>query len=115
QKSRWFQQRTGDDQQRLRVNDELRALISFKQLNLMHEWPVLGPFDAVFCRNVLIYFDPETKKAVIEQFAKFMHRDSRLFLGHSESLFRMTELFIPLGQNVYTRTSPGLSDFSVHP
>lgn len=103
QQSRWFHQGEGNDQRTLRINDELRALISFKQLNLLHEWPMHGPFDAVFCRNVIIYFDPQTKKATVERFAKYMHQDSRLFLGHSESLFRITDLFSPMGKTIYTK------------
>jgi chemotaxis protein methyltransferase CheR len=103
QQSRWFRRVECSDQRTLQVNDELRALISFKQLNLLHEWPMHDTFDAVFCRNVIIYFGPQTKKAIVEQFANYMHQDSRLFLGHSESLFRISDLFSPLGQTIYTK------------
>ena len=102
QKMRWFQ-RIEDDKPMLIANDELRSLIRFKQLNLLQEWSLYGVFDAVFCRNVTIYFDPETKKSVVEQFAGCMHSDSQLFLGHSESLFRVSDLFQPLGNTVYKK------------
>lgn len=101
QKATWFQRVEVGGRQRLRANDALRSLISFKQLNLLQESSSRGTFDAVFCRNVIIYFDPQTKKAVVEQFAKYMHTDSRLFLGHAESLFRISESFEPLGSTIY--------------
>ncbi len=101
--SRWFRRGKDSNTGMTRVNEELRSLIYFKQLNLLDEWPVKGPFDAVFCRNVIIYFDRETKKAIVERFARLMHDESRLFLGHSESLFRITECFESLGTTIYKK------------
>lgn len=69
-----------------RAGDELRALIAFKSLNLIRPWPIKGPFDAIFCRNVVIYFDQPTQEVLWEQFARVMAPGSRLYLGHSERI-----------------------------
>jgi chemotaxis protein methyltransferase CheR len=75
------------------VQDELRNLITFKQLNLMHEWPVRGPFDAIFCRNVIIYFDEASKKVVVGSFYNRLVEGGYLLLGHSESLISLSTQF----------------------
>lgn len=85
------------------VAPALRQLITFKQLNLMHEWPMRGPFDAIFCRNVVIYFDIETKRALFERMAQLQPPGSILFLGHSESLYRISERYELIGRTVYRR------------
>ncbi len=87
----------------VRVSPALRALVQFKQANLVDAWRHAEPFDAVFCRNVIIYFDPATKKAVVERFARYMRADGRLFLGHSESLYGVAALYRSLGSTVYAR------------
>jgi len=87
----------------LQVSASLRQLITFKQLNLMHEWPMRGPFDAIFCRNVVIYFDIETKRALFERMAQLQPPGSILFLGHSESLYRVSERYELIGRTVYRR------------
>ncbi len=85
------------------VAPELRALITFKQLNLMHELPMTGPLDVVFCRNVVIYFDKSTQRLLFERIAKLQRVDDVLFLGHSESLFKVTERYGLIGKTIYRR------------
>jgi chemotaxis protein methyltransferase CheR len=87
------------------VQDELRNLITFKQLNLMHEWPVRGPFDAIFCRNVIIYFDKDTQRALFERMAALQRPGDMLFLGHSESLYRVSDKYELVGRTVYRRNA----------
>lgn len=70
----------------VRVDDRARNLISFKILNLLHDWPFAGPFDIVMCRNVVIYFDVETQRNLWPRFAQKMAEDGRLYIGHSERL-----------------------------
>ncbi|WP_118137327.1 protein-glutamate O-methyltransferase CheR [Oceanicella sp. SM1341] len=70
----------------LEMRPVLKAPIRFRQLNLLHQWPVKGPFDAIFCRNVLIYFDTETKLGIVDRFADLLAPHGALYLGHSESL-----------------------------
>ena len=88
---------------RLRAGEQLRSLITFKQLNLMHEWPMRGPFDAIFCRNVIIYFDKETQRALFERMARLQRPGDYLFLGHSESLYRVSERYDLIGKTIYRR------------
>ena len=78
-------------------------MISFKRLNLMDAWPVQGPIDVQFCRNVVIYFDKQTQKRIFDQFAERMVDGSCLFIGHSESLFKVTDRFELMGQTIYRK------------
>lgn len=76
---------------KLCVSEALKEHITFKQLNLMEPFPVKGPFDVIFCRNVAIYFDKATQKMIFERFAKLMPSDGWLYIGHSENLFTVTD------------------------
>ena len=80
------------------VDDRVKRLVSFGRVNLLDDARVAaeGPFDAIFCRNVLIYFDKETQKRVVESFAKALRPGGYLFLGHAESLFHLTDLYEPV-------------------
>lgn len=69
-----------------RVTQSVRALIQFRQMNLIRPWPVKGPFDAVFCRNVVIYFDAETQDQIWRRFEATIAPGGHLFIGHSERL-----------------------------
>jgi chemotaxis protein methyltransferase CheR len=67
-----------------RVNDEVRSLISFKELNLIGPWPMQGKFDIIFCRNVVIYFEEATQSSLWVRFRDIMTPQGRLYIGHSE-------------------------------
>jgi chemotaxis protein methyltransferase CheR len=82
-RQRWFEA-TPDG--RLQAAASLRSLISFRELNLMGEWPMKGPFDVIFCRNVAIYFDEPTQCAIWERMAKLLPVGGRLSIGHSERI-----------------------------
>lgn len=66
------------------VKDEVRQLIAFKELNLLKDWPMKGPFNAIFCRNVVIYFDEQTQNVIWTRFHPLLDHTGRLYVGHSE-------------------------------
>jgi chemotaxis protein methyltransferase CheR len=103
--SRFFRKGSGEHAGQFRAQDELRNLITFKQLNLMNEWPVRGPFDVIFCRNVIIYFDKETQRALFERMATLQRPGDMLFLGHSESLYRVSDKYELVGRTIYRRNA----------
>jgi chemotaxis protein methyltransferase CheR len=85
------------------MKDELCELITFAHLNLLNEWPMSGPFDVIFCRNVVIYFDKPTQRRLFDRYAEMLRPDGWLFIGHSESLLNVTDRFEPVGRTVYRR------------
>ena len=85
------------------MKSELRRLITFKPLNLLQPWPMRGPFDAIFCRNVAIYFDTDTKRALFDRFANILCDGGWLYVGHSESLNGISERFRLVGRTTYRR------------
>lgn len=85
------------------VDDKVKQLIAFKQLNLLAQWPMTGHFDAIFCRNVLIYFNDETKKKLVQRFYSLLKPGGYLFIGHSESLQTFNTNFSLVGQTIYQR------------
>ncbi len=80
---------------------DLKSLITFRQLNLFDRWPMHGPFDVILCRNVVIYFDKDTQRELFERMADLQDPEGWLFLGHSESLFNVTNRYKPIGRTVY--------------
>ncbi len=89
---------------RTSMNDVLRSLITFKPLNLLKEWPMSGPFDIIFCRNVVIYFDKPTQRSLFNRYADILRPGGWLTIGHSESLQNLTDRFQLVGRTVYRRT-----------
>lgn len=99
---RFFLKGTGAQAGYVRVRPELRAMVSFRQLNLLSpDWQIRGPLDAIFCRNVMIYFDKETQLKILQRFAPLLQPDGLLFAGHSESFNNATHLFRLRGKTVY--------------
>jgi chemotaxis protein methyltransferase CheR len=103
QRARYFIEHTTRDGLAYEAGPELKALITFKQLNLMHSLPMRGPLQAVFCRNVVIYFDKETQRNLFARISQLQRAGDLLFLGHSESLFKVTEDYSLIGKTVYRR------------
>jgi chemotaxis protein methyltransferase CheR len=102
---RWFKRGSGDNADMVKVKDELKEMISFKRLNLLHEWPMKGPFDFMFCRNVVIYFDKPTQKVLFARYEKILKPKAYLFIGHSESLYKVSTDFESMKHTTYRKIS----------
>jgi chemotaxis protein methyltransferase CheR len=99
---RFFLKGVGSHAGKALVRPELTAMAKFAPLNLLSPtWPVDGPFDAIFCRNVMIYFDKPTQAGILQRFARLMKPDALLFAGHSENFSFVDGTFRPRGQTVY--------------
>ncbi|MGM8931087.1 CheR family methyltransferase [Salinicola halophyticus] len=103
----FFQRGSGSRAGKARVRPELAAMIDFRPLNLVTgSWSINGPFDIIFCRNVMIYFDRETQTNILRRFSAQMKPDGLLFAGHSENFSFLSQAFRLRGQTVYTLASP---------
>ncbi len=90
------------------VKDKIRRYVHFKRLNLLEEWPMQGKFDAIFCRNVVIYFDVPTKRKLFDRYANILKPNGYLFIGHSESLHGITDRFKSKGKTIYQLSTDGM-------
>ena len=99
---RFFQRGTGKQAGMVNVRQELRDMISFRPLNLLHDnWSIRYPIDAIFCRNVMIYFDKPTQLAILKKFVPLLRNNGLLYAGHSES-FHHADAYVKLrGKTVY--------------
>lgn len=99
---RFFLRGKGAREGQVRIRPELRQMITFKQLNLLADnWGVTSQFDAIFCRNVMIYFDKPTQGKILNRFAPLMKSDGLLFAGHSENFLYVSDAFKLRGKTVY--------------
>lgn len=104
---RWFQKGRGAHTGQVKVNRALSEIITFLPLNLMHSWPMKGPFDIIFCRNVVIYFEKSTQKILFNRFADVLAQEGYLFIGHSESLFNVSDRYKLIGRTIYRQCGRG--------
>ena len=100
---RWMLRGAGEYEGLASVHPRLRELVTIQPLNLLHEWPMRGLFDAIFCRNVVIYFDQPTKQRLFRRYAELLPVGGYLFLGHSESLHGINDDFELIGRTVYRK------------
>ena len=100
----FFLKGSGAQEGQVRVRPELQKLVSFTRVNLLDaRWPLQGPFDALFCRNVMIYFDKPTQYEILKKFKPLLRDEGLLYAGHSESFLHAADLFRSLGRTVYER------------
>ncbi|WP_369930484.1 protein-glutamate O-methyltransferase CheR [Xanthomonas sp. NCPPB 2632] len=102
-RKRWFLRGEGAFDGFAQVHPRLRELVTIQPLNLLHDWPMQGKFDAIFCRNVVIYFDKPTKQRLFSRYAGMLDSRGYLFLGHSESMYGLSEDFDLIGRTVYRK------------
>lgn len=103
---RFFLKGTGVHEGMVCVRPELHKMVQFARVNLLDtNWPVQGPLDVIFCRNVMIYFDKPTQHKILSRFAPLMQPDGLMFAGHSESFLHAADLFKSLGKTVYCLTA----------
>lgn len=100
---KWFRQTSDCTENQKKVSPKLQKHISFKQLNLMNEWPIKGPFQLIICRNVLIYFDKKTQEKLIKRYYDLLEPGGCLILGHSESLGNNRDIFDNLGKTIFRK------------
>ncbi|MEN9453088.1 MAG: hypothetical protein RLZZ369_2147 [Pseudomonadota bacterium] len=100
----FFLRGKGNNSGSIRVKPELARMVEFRPFNLMQtQWQLGEPFDIVFCRNVMIYFDAPTQRKVLERIHKVMKPQGMLFVGHSENFTESRDLFQLRGKTVYDR------------
>ncbi|HEY6641036.1 protein-glutamate O-methyltransferase CheR [Povalibacter sp.] len=104
---RCFRKGVGANAGQALVQPDIARLITFRTLNLMQNWPVSGPFDVIFCRNVMIYFDQPTRERMVSRFAALLAPDGYLCLGHSESIHAGTAPFRLVGKTIYRKQGKG--------
>ncbi len=101
-RKKWFL-RDPAQPQVVKVKPALSQLISFKRLNLLEPWPMKGRFDVIFCRNVVIYFNKDTQRQLFNRYADILADGGYLFIGHSETLHRVSDRFESLGRTIYRK------------
>jgi len=99
----WTRQRDPQGREVCEAGKSLRRLVHFAKLNLMERWPMQGPFDAILCRNVMIYFDKATQQQLVERYWALLRPGGHLFVGHSESLTGLTHRFRYVQPAVYVK------------
>jgi len=105
QLQRFFLRGTGPHEGMVRVRSDLASMVNYSQLNLLaNDWALPGPFDAIFCRNVMIYFGKETQEKILRRFVPLLKPGGVLFAGHSENFSQISKEFWLRGQTVYGLT-----------
>lgn len=103
-RQRWLVKGAGQNVGWAKVRDDLRAMVTFKPLNLMGEWPMRGGFDIIFCRNVMIYFDQPTRDKLVHRYSTLLPEGGCLCVGHSESIHAGTAPVRLVSRTIYRKT-----------
>jgi chemotaxis protein methyltransferase CheR len=101
--SKHFDKVAIDGATKMQVRKSLRDITFFKPLNLLQDWPMTGLFEMIFCRNVVIYFDKPTQKILFNRFADLLAPGGYLVIGHSESMYKLSDRFTSIGNTVYRK------------
>ncbi len=98
-----LQDNTKRKKDQLHIKETTKQLVHFKQLNLLHDWPLRKQYDVIFCRNVLIYFDNDTKNKLVQRYTDLLRPGGILFLGHSETLQQKPDEITLIGKTTYVK------------
>ena len=101
--SQHFDKLTMHGKDNVQVKKMLRSMTFFKPLNLLQDWPMSGLFEMIICRNVVIYFDKPTQKVLFDRFAEMLAPGGYLVIGHSESMYKLSDRFASIGNTVYRK------------
>lgn len=102
-KRQYFLKGVGKNDGKCQVKKKYRDVVQFKQLNLIKDWRFEKPFDVIFCRNVMIYFENDMKQRILKKYAEHLVPDGLLFLGHSESVSKNNADFNNVGKTIYRK------------
>ncbi len=102
-RNKYFVPEQSGGERSYRVSDRIRRLVTFAHLNLMGNWPMRGPFNVIFCRNVMIYFDKPTRNKLVRRFFDLLAPGGTLLIGHSESLTGIQHKFKYVRPTIYTK------------
>ena len=102
-KQQYFEVVNGNIKPEYKVISRIKNIIKFAELNLMNSWPMKGPFDVIFCRNVMIYFDKQTRERLINRYWELIKPNGFLFVGHSESLTGISNSFKYVQPAIYRK------------
>lgn len=106
-RARYFMRGTRSNDGQAHVKPVLQSFLRFRRLNLIDDvWPMQGPFDVIFCRNVLIYFDKEMQRRLLLRFADMLRPGGYLMLGHAEAIHGFEHIMRPAGHSIYQRREP---------
>lgn len=100
---KYMKKGSGSNDGFIKMNDDVKSLIRFNQLNLLKPWPIKDKMDVIFCRNVVIYFDKETKVSLVSRFYDQIRSKGYLIMGHSESLHGISDSYSLLGKTIYQK------------
>jgi len=100
---RFFQKGSGANEGCAVARQDIKSMITFRTLNLLQSWPMKGPFDVIFCRNVMIYFDQPTREKLVNRFSEMLAPGGYLCIGHSESIHAGSAPFKLVGKTIYRR------------
>jgi chemotaxis protein methyltransferase CheR len=113
---RHFLKTSRDPEAPVQVRPELQELITFRRINFIESnWPIHTTFNVIFCRNVMIYFDEPTQDRLLTRFSERLDPDGHLFIGHSESILRLDNIYRSLGNTIYTLKSAVKADSNTSP
>lgn len=102
-RGKYFEKQATAGRHGWRVGPQLQSLVRFARLNLMEPWPMQGLFDAILCRNVMIYFDRDTQEALVNRFWDLLEPSGHLFVGHSESFTALNHRFTYVQPALYRK------------